>query len=68
MLTLLVMALSNVLHSDECDIQDIKVSCACENKSHWKIEKIPENVARKFFENCPYFSNWNCLKGKNAKS
>jgi len=55
-LILAVIIFTTLTNSEEYDPKDIKVSCECENKNNWKVEKIPESIAQKFFENYKYLS------------
>ncbi len=45
----------NPLYAEEYPEQDIKILCDCDNKNSWKMEKIPEDFAKKLFENYKYF-------------
>lgn len=54
-LILCTIVFINPLYSEEYPEQDIKISCDCENQNTWKIEKIPEYIAKKLFENYKYF-------------
>lgn len=53
-LILTIIIFTSLAYSEESAIEDIKISCACESKNNWEIEKIPEDIARKFFENYKY--------------
>lgn len=53
-LIIAVIIFTTLTNSEEYGPKDIKVSCECENKNSWKVEKIPENIAQKFFENYKY--------------
>lgn len=49
------MIFANSVYSEEYPDQDIKISCDCDKEHIWKTEKIPANIAKKFFENYKYF-------------